>query len=150
MPPHDNLAGVDRLGVVGMSDLLDFFIGDDMKFEELKGKTLVKIENKNNDELLFTTANGEIYKLYHKQECCESVSIDDICGDLDDLIGEPIIEADEVTSSENPPGVEKKQHQKWFTWTFYKIGTAKGFVTIRWYGESSGYYSESVDFCKVV
>lgn len=117
----------------------------------LVGKTLTKIEGgeKGSDEMLFTCADGTVFRMFHEQDCCEGVYVEDVCGDLSDLIGSPIVFAEESTSQENPPGITKG-YQESFTWTFYKIDTAKGGVTIRWYGESNGYYSESVTFHTVV
>ena len=55
-------------------------------FEDLLGKVLLNVENRNDEELVFTLDTGEKYKLYHSQDCCESVLIDDIVGDLGDLV----------------------------------------------------------------
>jgi len=111
-------------------------------FEDtLKGKILLKIEDTGNEEIHFHLKNGEVYKLYHDQECCESVAIDDICGDLSDLVGHPLLIAEERTLEE-----EQDRDCEYGTWTFYELATIKGSVTIRWLGESNGYYSESVDF----
>ncbi len=117
-------------------------------FSELIGKTLSKVENRNDEAIVFTTVDGESYQLWHSQDCCESVTVEDICGDLNDLVGSPILQAEENSSNDNPPGVPVPEYQDSFTWTFYRLATMKGSVVIRWYGTSNGYYSESVSFCK--
>jgi len=75
----------------------------------------------------------------------------DIVGDREDIIGVPVLLAEEVKheQDDNPQGVEIPDYQDSFTWTFYKLATIKGSITIRWYGESNGYYSESVEFVKL-
>ena len=116
---------------------------------DLIGKTLTSVEvNDSKEEIIFTTSDGDEYVMHHSQYCCESVTVDDICGDLKDLIGTPIVKAEESSSNENPVGVKAPEYQDSFTWTFYIFATVKGYVTIRWYGESNGYYSESVDLVK--
>jgi len=120
------------------------------EYKDLIGKTLADIKNVDNQELILTCQTGEVYKFFHEQDCCESVEIEDIAGDLNDLIGEPILLCEEAKhENENPLCVAEKEYQDSFTWTFYKISTINGSVTIRWYGESNGYYSESVNFIKV-
>ena len=93
-------------------------------------------------EMVFANET-ETFKFYHYQDCCESVSIDDIVGDLSDLVGEPLLIAEEV-SGEAP--VLDDEYHECVEWTFYKFATIKGYVDIRWYGSSNGYYSEGVDF----
>jgi hypothetical protein len=117
-------------------------------FNVLLGQTLIDVQVNDDEELILTLDTGEKYRFYHEQDCCESVTIEDICGDLNDLIGSPLVVAEKVTSDTNPEGVTK-EYQDSFTWTFYKFATNKGSVTIRWYGESNGYYSETVNFEKM-
>jgi len=123
--------------------------------KELLGKTLTDIQQ-SDDEIIFSTSDGKSYMMYHSQDCCESVYIEDVIGDINDLIGCELVEAEEVSfhDKKDLPDEEKV----WMTlsgddlvgsdesntWTFYKFRTAKGSVTIRWVGSSNGYYSESV------
>jgi hypothetical protein len=116
------------------------------KFEDLKGKTLSGVEQVRDEKLIFTLENGEKYKLYHSQECCENVYIESIVGDLGDLVGTPILMADEAS---NDGGEKLGEYDDSLTWTFYKLATIKGYVDIRWYGTSNGYYSERVDWTKI-
>lgn len=120
-----------------------------MTIKSLLGKTLSSIDvNKDRDEIKFHCTDGDSFLMYHSQDCCETVSIEDIVGDLEDLVGHPITMAEEVTSNEDPKEGFDHNYDS-FTWTFYKLATVKGYVTIRWYGGSNGYYSESVDFKKI-
>lgn len=117
-----------------------------MNFEDLQGKTLTDVRQIGDDVIRFEADDGKAYQLYHSQDCCESVVVDDISGDLADLIGTPILLAEEATSNDPPPGSSRTDSD---TWTFYKLRTIKGSVDIRWHGSSNGYYSESVDFAEV-
>ncbi len=116
------------------------------KFEDLKGETVSAVDGKQGeDELTLTLTDGRRFKLYHVQNCCESVYLSDVEGNLSDLIGAPLVQAEEVSNADAPAPKDADS----YTWTFYKLATAKGYVTLRWLGESNGYYSESVDFSQV-
>lgn len=122
-------------------------------FSDLTGKTISEIEGGSGGSVLsFHLSDGMEYRMSHEQECGESVAIEDISGDLDDLIGSPVLNAEESSNSDvNPEGSGKQPDHEGdsFTWTFYRIATIRGSVVIRWYGTSNGHYSERVDFTEV-
>lgn len=111
----------------------------------LVGKTVKEIygAEKYSGEITIITECGEVWKMYHDQSCCEQVSVEDVIGDVNGLVGAPILVCEESTNSTLPPLGELDES---YTWTFYKLATIKGWVDIRWYGESNGYYSEDVTF----
>ena len=54
----------------------------------LVGKTLSNIDGGvDSSEISFTTTDGEVYRMFHYQDCCESVYVYDIVGDMEDLVG---------------------------------------------------------------
>lgn len=119
---------------------------DKIELKELLNKTIKKISIlEDKSEMYFFCSDGNKYVMYHDQECFESVYIEDIAGNLEDIIGSPLLMADKITNSKDP----EEECDKSFTWTFYNFATVKGYVTIRWYGESNGYYSEEVAIEKV-
>ena len=108
-------------------------------FDELLGRTVSRIEQSDYELVLYLSRVNYV-RFYHQQDCCEDVYIEDICGDLNDLVGSPLLVAEEVTDYTGPDtGAES------WTWTYYRFATQKGSVSVRWYGSSNGYYSESVD-----
>ena len=121
---------------------------DEIEFNNLVGKEIIKIEGgPGDDEVTFHTSEGEAYRLYHYQECRESVTLYDVDGDLQRLLDSPITIAEEVSGGEDVGPLSG--YEESFTWTFYKLGTVVDTVTMRWYGSSNGHYSEKVSFGKI-
>jgi len=129
-------------------------------FADLIGHTLSNA-TATSDTVHFTLTDGRRSQLYHAQDCCESVYVESIVGDLSDLVGSPILLAEESTSEEDPNidpltqvknrllGIEPTARGDSNTWSFYKLATIKGYVDIRFHGTSDGCYSERVDFTEV-
>ena len=115
------------------------------EISDLIGRTMMAIEvSAERDEIKMTCADG-VFCFFHEQNCCENVLIEDITGDIQDLIGYPILMAEESTSELTPEGYQHRYCEpESQTWTFYKLATIKGYVDIRWFGKSNGYYSEKV------
>ena len=104
----------------------------------LLNRTFVKVENLDDRSVRFTAADGYMVEMFHEQECCEDVYLEDVVGDLSDLENSEIVRAEKTDREieESDYGIKG--------WTFYNISTVKGSVTLRWCGSSNGYYSIDV------
>lgn len=112
---------------------------------ELLGEVISTVEGAEDGyETIITTESGKAIKIYHEQDCCEEVEIED--SEVDDIVGGYCHFAGFV-DGEPPANVRADTY--WYadsqTWSFLKIETSKGSIWQRWLGESNGYYSESVD-----
>lgn len=117
----------------------------------LAGKTISSTEWLNGDILVFHFTEGEDWRMYHEQDCCESVTP---CAkeDLSILNGCTITNVRALVSSNSgdssndgfthttyeifarTPATPAAPHGKWVE------------ANITWLGTSNGYYSEAVDF----
>ena len=112
---------------------------------ELEGEVISTVEGaEDGQETIITTESGKAIKIYHEQDCCEYVSIED--SEVDDIVGGYCHFAGFV-DGETPVNnsTDDCYYEESQTWSFLKIETSKGSIWQRWLGESNGYYSESVD-----
>lgn len=123
---------------------------DPVEVSELKGHAFSRIDVTDDSVEFFGMQGQPLFIMRHEQDCCESVYLAEVIGDWDDLIGTPIFLAEEVSNHCVPRANKSEDDEDYWqvpdseTWTFYKFSTIKGSVTLRWYGSSNGYYSESV------
>jgi hypothetical protein len=123
------------------------------EFEILKGHTLKNhiLYDTNEDGFILTikSKNGYIFRFSHEKDCCEDVYLEDGFEDLLDIVKsrEEIQFAEKIIHKvEFNEDVDEERIQ----YTFYKLRTRSYSCTLRFYGASTGYYSEDVDFevCK--
>jgi hypothetical protein len=114
-------------------------------FEELIGKRAISVTQSppgDPDEVNLVFSDGSRCKLFHEKDCCESVDIVDVVGELSDLVDSMLVMAEVVTQDGAAVTRENGVPDYGSTWSYYKFATIKGSVTISWRGESNGYYSE--------
>jgi hypothetical protein len=109
------------------------------------GKTPTRVYQ-SDEEIIMTFSDNSEGAFFHDQDCCECVEIDDVNGDWDDLLGTPLLVAEERVSEKPPEGQPSDNYNDSNTWTFYTFRGIGGSVDVRWHGSSNGYYSESVTF----
>lgn len=114
----------------------------DVGVSDMVGAVLSSVAGmaEDSERVVFVASDGRRWSMLHEQDCCEHVRIVDVSGSPEDLVGHPLLVCEERTSNGDRPS----EHSESWTWTFYEFRTVKGSVTLRWLGESNGYYGERV------
>ena len=112
-------------------------------FFTLKGQIVRKIQALNEYSLCILTDKYR-YDLYHEQDCCEFVRLAKIIGDIDNILNEEIIFAEEDGGAKDPDWATDYNYDYSHTWTKFVLGTKNANVEFWFLGESNGYYSEHI------
>jgi hypothetical protein len=109
-------------------------------YDDLIGKVVKQVDVMDKERVIFTLEDDTRWIMYHEQDCCETVWLDDVCGDWRTILDSPIVMAEETIQTNTDDWGESQ------TFTFYKFATVNGYITLMWKGMSNGYYSETVSF----
>jgi len=105
--------------------------------QSFKGLVFTKIEVC--DYIIRFSTDTEYFVMFADKDCCFQLMLEDWKDeDFNALIGVPILYSEIVKSA-----MEKDEGSAHY-WTFYKLRTKKGYVTLRWSGSDNGYYSSVV------
>lgn len=107
-------------------------------FAVMAGKTVARIRGceRGSEEILFSFQDGSTCRLY-RNPGWDVLRVEEVHGDPADFVGHVIVSAE---AAEVPA-----DNCDWVTNTFYKLACANGYLTIRWYGEDSDYYSATAE-----
>lgn len=133
-----------------IKDATGYGVNTSVVIDSIQGKTFQRVEKTihpkhEKDALAFWLDDASGFFFAHKQDCCEEVWLEDVCGDLSDLESVPIIEAtrSQMWATLKESYNSEVRYQEEATWTFDTFRTEKGSVTVRWCGTSNGCYAEA-------
>ncbi len=128
---------IEYVGPVPMSEWLRLELsntsrGEHRDFSTLIGKTFSRLEIIKDEApaLFIATQCGQLYGMSDLQQANTIVQIKNSEEELSELIGAKILEAGKTRNNESDADVS-------ITWTYFKLLTDKGYVTITWRGEFS-------------
>lgn len=105
------------------------------------GKTIESVlgAEAGSEDVTFFFTDGTAVSTYHSRDCCESVLIDRVEGDVQELIGKVI-----ASASEDEAGTQDRDDVgDSSTWTEQTLEADGVKVMIVWLGTSNGYYGET-------
>lgn len=111
--------------------------------DNIIGSTILAVDGctVGSDKVTIHTSKG-ILRLYFDNDyygsCFVDVRVEDITGDLHDLIDGVVSVAEERSDQVGDRGDYRTK------WTFYTIRTTRGDLDLRWLGKDNGYYGVSV------
>jgi len=117
----------------------------ELLFSILKNQTITDISS-DYESVTFKTVD-KTYRLEHYQDCCESVRLENVIGDIKNILNVPITLAEE----DNPgdPDWYSESYNDSHTWSVFILEAGGKRVEFWFLGESNGYYGESVDFVEI-
>jgi len=106
----------------------------------LKYGKVIEVVNLDNDSSFVKIRTEQTTLIFvHEQDCCENVFLEDFNFN-GKFVGGELLEIKEKSNKPNkvPSGYDS------VTYTFYTLVSTNGFLDLRFFGESNGYYSEGV------
>jgi hypothetical protein len=132
---------------------------------DLEGLTLTAFSIKAGQKTVLLQTEQRAFLLVRRLSDPASIFVESICGNIEDILNTPILTAEKITSRGIKPAhaddvtdlvlsrIHGDEPEPYLadshTWTFYTLGTEKGVVTIRWLGQSNGFYSEEVEILEL-
>lgn len=108
--------------------------------ENILGAKVLSI-NYADSELKITTDKG-VFCMFHSEDCCENVWLEEGLDEIHGLIGKTILSFEERSYTQSEPD----EDEYYSSWHLYTVTHTGGYLDLCWRGHGKVYYSHSVRF----